>query len=64
MPNFASLQEILALGHDLLLPLVTGCLIVGIVSYFITYFITLKVYAFVKMEKEKLIHHKEENKEE
>jgi len=54
MPNFSSLNEILALGHDLILPLAIGSLIAGLFSATIAYFITLKAYAVVQMEREML----------
>ena len=62
MPDFSSLHDVIALGHDLLLPLFAGSVIVGILSAAIAYFITLKAYAFVKMEKKKLAHLKERKK--
>lgn len=62
MPRLTSLSEVLELGHDFLLPLLLGCLISGIVSAAVTYVVTLKTYQFVRMEKDKLVHWKEEKK--
>ncbi len=54
MPNFSSLNEVLALGHDLILPLTLGSCIAGVFSATVAYFITLKAYAVVQMEREML----------
>lgn len=54
MPNFASLREVLSLGHDLLLPLWLGSFLVGLFSAAVAYVFTLRIYTFVKLEKEKL----------
>ena len=62
MPNFSSLQEVMQLGHDFLLPLLLGCFISGMVSAAIAYVVTLQAYKFVRMEKEKISHWKEEKK--
>lgn len=60
MPNFASLHDVLALGHDLFFPLIAGSIVVGVFSAAIAYLTTLKTYSFIKMEKEKLSRRKRE----
>ena len=51
MPDFSSLNEVMVLGHDLILPLTIGSLIAGAFSATVAYFITLKAYAVVQMER-------------
>ena len=54
MPDFSSLNDILILGHDLILPLTIGCLVVGVFAAMIAYFVTYKAYEVVQMEREML----------
>ena len=63
MPDFSSMQEMMKLGHDFLLPLLLGCFVSGVVSAAIAYVATLKAYQFFRMEREKLHHWKEEHRE-
>ena len=61
MPQFSSLDEILELGYDLLLPLTMGSLLTGIAAAAVAYVVTLYVYRGVKYEKD-LIKRKIEKK--
>jgi len=63
MPSFSSLNEILDLGHDLILPLAIGSIVAGIISATVAYFITLKAYAVVQMEREVLAKMRAKKKE-
>jgi uncharacterized protein (DUF2062 family) len=62
MPDFSSLSDIMALGHDLILPLTLGSLIAGFFSAIIAYFVTLKAYAVVQMEREMLAKMRAKNR--
>ena len=54
MPDFSSLREVMALGHDFLLPLVVGSLVAGVVVSTISYPIFLNLFRAIKAEREKL----------
>ena len=54
MPDFSSFHEVLVLGYDLMAPLTIGSLVAGAFSAAVAYFITLKAYAVVQMEREML----------
>ena len=60
IPNFSSINQMLELGHDFFLPLLFGCIVIGIISAIAAYFITLYVYSFIQMEKEMIARKKEE----
>ena len=62
MPKLDALSEVMALGHDFLLPLTLGCFAVGLVSAAVTYLLTLKVYRAIKAEREKLARKREERR--
>lgn len=52
MPNFTSLQEVLALGHDLIMPLFVGSIVAGIFSAAIAYVLTYYIYSGILKERE------------
>ena len=62
MPHFSSLQEILKLGHDFILPLAVGSIIAGTVAAGVAYIITLNVYRGIKYEKELIARKREEKR--
>ena len=53
-PDFTSLEEFMALGQDLLIPLIVGSLVAGVVVSAISYVIFLKLFRAIKTEKDKL----------
>ncbi len=55
MPRFTSFQEVMALGHDFLLPLATGSLVTGVVAAVVAYPVTYFVYRGILIEKEKIL---------
>lgn len=62
MPTFTSIEELMALGHDFLLPLIVGSVVAGIITSAISYVIFLNIFTAIKFEKEKLKQRKEHKK--
>jgi len=54
MPDFSSINEVLALGYDFLAPLLLGSILAGIFSAAVAYVLTLRAYALVQLEREKI----------
>lgn len=59
MPNFSSIQDVLALGHDFLLPLMLGSIVAGLFSAAVAYVITLRFYDVVRFERKILARRRE-----
>lgn len=56
MPGFSSLNDVFALGHDLLLPLIIGSIVSGFFSAAVAYFVTLKAYIVIQRKRERPAH--------
>ncbi|MBE9535542.1 MAG: DUF2062 domain-containing protein [Proteobacteria bacterium] len=52
MPSFTSLQDVLALGHDLFMPLFVGSIVAGIFSAAVAYVATYYIYSGIQKERE------------
>lgn len=52
MPSFTSLHEVLALGHDLFMPLFVGSIVAGLFSAALAYVATYYIYSGILKERE------------